>query len=184
MAEVVRKNGSLLAEEPPLTREIVKSGALAGIVGGILMAVWAMIATSALGLGPLVVPQLIGATFQGPEALVRGAGTVALGLVVHLLVSAGFGVLFATLVRRDTPLGVGMLAGVAYAMALFVLMTFIVVPVVNPVMSNRVSMMVGTTLIMHLLYGIGVGLTPLIRRGLADIRPGGRTPRYPAAAAR
>lgn len=175
MAEVILKNRFAAADEP-LAAEIVKAGIAAGLIGGVLMAGWAMIATSALGLGPFAVPELIGCAFRGPEALLRGASTILIGIVLHLIVSAFYGVLFATLVRRDTPRGIAALAGIAFSLGVFVLMTFVVVPVVNPVMANRVSMMIGTMLIMHMLFGIGLGLAPTLRRVFAKKPPEQLTP--------
>jgi hypothetical protein len=170
MAEVILKNRFSAADEPA-GAEILKAGVVSGLIGGVLMAVWAMFATLALGLGAFAVPQLIGAAFRGPEALLQGPGTIVLGVVLHLIVSAVFGVLFAMLVRRDTPRGIAVLAGVAFALGVFVLMTFVVVPVVNPVMANRVSMMIGTVLVMHVLYGFGLGLAPMLRRRFARRPP-------------
>src|SRR5438128_12307130 len=110
MAEVTLK-GRFTAEDEPVTAEVIKAGAVAGIIGGVLMAVWGMFATLAHGLGPFAVPQLIGASFRGPEALLQGPVTVVIGVAIHLVTSALFGVLFATLVRRDTPNMVATLAG-------------------------------------------------------------------------
>ncbi|MBK7857172.1 MAG: hypothetical protein IPJ65_00855 [Archangiaceae bacterium] len=166
MAEVILKN-RFASEEEPLAPEILKAGAVSGLAGGVLMAVWAMFATLALGLGPFAVPQLIGATFRGPEALLQGPTTIVIGVVLHLLVSAFFGTLFSMLVRRDTPRGIAALAGVAFSLGVFVLMTFVVMPVVNPVMSSRVAMMIGTVLVMHVLYGVALGTTPILRRKFA-----------------
>lgn len=163
MAEVTLKNRFEAADEP-VTGEVVKAGAVAGVIGGLVMAVYAIVAGLVLQQGPFAIPRLIGAAFRGPEALVSGFGTVVWGVVLHLIVSAAFGVLFATLVRRDTPRPVAMLAGVAFALGLFVLMMFVVVPVVNPVMANRVSMMIGTMLVMHVLFGFGLGFAPDLRR--------------------
>jgi hypothetical protein len=151
----------------PVGGEIFKAGVISGLIGGVLMAVWAMISTTAQGLGAFAVLELIGAAFRGPEALIKGPFTLVFGIVLHLVVASAFGVLFATLVRRDTPATIATIAGFAYGLGLFVLMSFVVVPVVDPVMSNRVSMMIGTVLTMHVLYGFGVGLAPRLRREFA-----------------
>jgi len=163
MAEVTIRN-RFDASDEPLATEVLKAGVVSGLLGGVFMAVWGMFATLAYGLGPLAVPPLIGAVFRGPEALIEGPGIIVIGVVVHLLTSAGFGVLFATLVRRDTPPGISTLAGVAFSLGIFVLMMFVVVPVVDPVMANRMALMIGTMLIMHVLYGLGLGLAPMFRR--------------------
>ena len=170
MAEVTLKDRFGTAEDPA-SGDVLKAGTVSGLIGGLLMAGYAMIATTVLGQGPFLIPQLIGAAFRGPEALLQGPLIVAWGVLLHLLVSAGFGMLFATLVRRDTPRGVAMLSGVAYALGLFVLMMFVVVPVVNPVMANRAAMMIGTMLAMHVLYGVGLGLAPSFRRMFTRKKP-------------
>lgn len=170
MAEVTLKN-QFAADESPVSSEVIKAGVVSGLIGGVLMAAYAMAAGVVLKQGAFAIPKLIGATFRGPEALLSGPGTIAWGIVLHLIVSAAFGVLFATLVRRDTPRPASMLAGIAFALGLFVMMMFVVVPVTNPVMANRVSMMIGTTLVMHLLYGIGLGLAPTLRRVFVQKAP-------------
>ncbi len=176
MAEVTLKD-KFGTEEEPAVLEIVKAGSAAGLTGGVLMAAFAMVATTLLGQGPFAVPQLIGAAFRGPEALLKGPGVIVWGVVLHLVVSAAFGTLFATLVRRDTPRGIAMLAGAAFALGIFILMMFVIVPVVDPVMANRVSMMIGSMLVMHVLYGVGLGLSPFFRRVFAKRpRPVPRTP--------
>ncbi|MBL8957608.1 MAG: hypothetical protein JNK82_42935 [Myxococcaceae bacterium] len=163
MAETALRERFGTAEEPAVS-EVIKAGAAAGVIGGLAMAVFAMGATTLLGQGPFAVPQLIGATFRGPEALLSGWGVIAWGVLLHLVTSAAYGTLFATLVRRDTPRGIATLAGVAFALGIFVLMMFVVVPVVDPVMASRAAMMVGTMLVMHVLYGVGLGLSPYFRR--------------------
>ena len=163
MAEVILKN-RFAVDESPVSGEVIKAGVVSGLLGGVLMAAYAMIAGLALKQGAFAIPQLIGATFRGPEALLSGPGTIVWGVALHLIVSAAFGVLFATLVRRDTPRPASMLAGIAFSLGIFVMMMFVVVPVANPVMANRVSMMIGTTLVMHVLFGVGVGLAPAFRR--------------------
>ena len=169
MAAYTLRNSSFDAGDLPLGGEVMKAGIISGVIGGVMMAMYGMIATTALGQGPFEVPQLIGAAFRGPEALLSGPLTIVWGVVLHVLVSAAFGMLFATLVRRDTSPGISTLAGVAYALGLFVLMTFVV--------ANRVSMMIGTMLVMHVLFGIGVGLAPRLRRAFAAPPPP-RVPRF------
>jgi hypothetical protein len=151
----------------PLAREIIIAGALAGILGGLLMAVWGAFATAAKSLGWLAVPQMIGATFMSPDALLHPIALAVWGTVLHLLVSAAWGILFASLVRRETPPLASLIAGLAYAIGIFLLMAFVVVPVTNQVMADRTPMMLGNLFIMHLLFGVGVSIAPLLRRRLA-----------------
>jgi hypothetical protein len=147
-----------------LAGEIIAAGAVAGVIGGVLMAVWGAFATAVKGLGWLAIPQMIGATFMKPEAMLHPVALIVWGTVLHLLVSVVWGVLFASLVRRETPNSAAVLAGLAYAVGIFLLMAFVVVPVTNQVMADRTPMLLGNLFIMHLLFGVAVGLAPTLRR--------------------
>src|SRR5258708_36661215 len=103
MAEYTIRNAPFDTGNEPVGIEVFKAGIVSGLVGGVLMAAWAMLATAAQGLGLFAIPQLIGAAFRGPEALLQGPGVIVWGVVLHLIMSAAFGILFATLGRRDTP---------------------------------------------------------------------------------
>jgi hypothetical protein len=151
----------------PLAGEIIGAGVAAGVIGGVVMAVWGALATTAKGLGFFAIPQLIGATFMKPDSLLHPVAMTLWGTVLHLLVSAAWGVLFASLIRRETPPGASLLAGLAYAIGIFLLMVFVVVPVTNQVMADRSSMLLGNLFIMHLLFGACVSLAPMFRRRIA-----------------
>ena len=161
---------SALFHTGPLAGEIIVSGTIAGIIGGVFMAIWAMFSSAAMGMGLLTPLSMIGSTFIGPEALVGGPGIMLYGLVLHLLVSMGFGVLFAAMVRRDTPNSASILSGIAYGMGVLLLMTFIVVPLTNQVMRDRIPLMAGSFVIQHVLFGLGVALAPVLRRTFARQR--------------
>ena len=74
---------------------LIEAGATAGLIGGALMAGWAVIAALANGQGPFAPFALFGATFVGIEALLGGAGPVALGFALHLCMSVLLGIMFA-----------------------------------------------------------------------------------------
>src|SRR5262249_13874415 len=103
----------------------------------------------------------------GPEAMLHPVATTLWGTVLHLIVSVAFGLLFASLVRRETrPLG-AILGALAYSAGLFLLMTFIVVPLTNSVLAARAPMMLGTIAAMHVLFALGLSLAPAFRRRAA-----------------
>ena len=145
---------------------VVGAGALAGLVGGVLMALWGMIAGAACGQGPFAQLKLIGATFTGVEALVGGPGFVVWGLALHLLVSAAWGVVFALIVGRDVALSVAIVAGLLFSVGVLVVMTFVASPVLDPVLRQRIPMMHGAWIVQHALYGVGVASFPFLRRRL------------------
>jgi hypothetical protein len=139
-------------------------GALAGVVGGVLMGLWGMIAGAASGQGPLAQLKLIGATFVGVDALVGGPGFVVWGLCLHLLVSAGWGVVFALVVGRDAAQSFALVVGLLFGVAVLAIMTFLVLPAADPILRQRVPMMRGSWIVQHVLYGVGVAMFPLWRR--------------------
>jgi uncharacterized membrane protein YhhN len=158
-------------------RETLGAGTLAGAAGGVLMAAAAMIHAAVTGAGVLFPVRLIGASFGGPLALVDGADALVFGLALHLLTSMLFGMLFAVIVDRATTPGVAVLAGVAFGIGVLALMTFVVVPMVNPTMQARIPLMPGMWFTMHALYGLGLALAPSLRRQIRkdeDLR--GATP--------
>ena len=168
MAETIA-NAPFGTASQPHTSEIVKAGIVAGLTGGVLMAIFAMIAGATyLEQDAWYIPRLIGATFFDPQTPLERPMIVLWGVVLHLIISAAFGVIFATLIRPATPPPMAVLVGIAFALGIFLLMTFLVVPLVNSVMASRVPTMMGTLLFMHLLYGLGLATAPTLRQTFAS----------------
>ena len=94
-------------------------GAIAGLCGGVAMAL-AMAALSwAAGEGLWLLPRRLGAIVLGPAALERnGNVTLAFGLALHLALSAAFGALFASI--ADGLTHEFWMTALAYALALWV----------------------------------------------------------------
>lgn len=151
-------------EAGPLAGEIVRAGAIAGLIGGVLMAIWSMLYAVVAGMGLWMPLKMIGATFYGVSALVGGPGVLAYGLTLHVAVSIAYGILFASIVSRYAPPGRALLAGIAYGVAILVFMTFVVLPLFNTTMRERVPTMSASWIIDHILFGIGVSTAPLLRR--------------------
>ena len=77
--------------------------ALAGLIGGVAMAMVAMMITGLLGMGALAVPKMIGGLVLGPEAVMNGGvGIVMLGLAVHMMLSVVFGLVYGFIVNSLT----------------------------------------------------------------------------------
>lgn len=143
------------------TKSLVAGGALAGLIGGLAMAMVAMIRAGVEGLGFWLPPRLIGATFVGIDALTSGAGVVILGLITHMAVSMGFGILFAALIRRSTTTGTAVLGGVLMGIAAWAVMTFVALPLLNDIMRERsYALAPGWWFAYHLVFGAFLGLTP------------------------
>jgi uncharacterized membrane protein YagU involved in acid resistance len=125
----------------------VVAGLAGGIVFGALMAMMAMM--------PMI-------------AMLVGSSTAAVGWLVHLVISAFYGALFALIV--PTTLGVGALlgAGAAYGIVLWLIGPLLIMPAMLGMglfMFNNTTMM---SLVGHLLYGLIVAgvLVPLRRRAV------------------
>jgi uncharacterized membrane protein YagU involved in acid resistance len=129
----------------------VWQGVVAGLAGGIVFgALMAM-----MGMMPMI-------------AMLVGSSSAAVGWLVHLVISAFYGALFALIV--PTTLGVGALlgAGAVYGIVLWLIGPLLIMPAMLGMglfMFNNTTMM---SLVGHLLYGLIVAgvLVPLRRRAV------------------
>jgi uncharacterized membrane protein YagU involved in acid resistance len=126
-------------------------GVVAGLAGGVVFgALMAM-----MGMMPMI-------------AMLVGSSSAAVGWLVHLVISAFYGALFALIV--PTTLGVGALlgAGAVYGIVLWVIGPLLIMPAMLGMglfMFNATTML---SLVGHLLYGLIVAgvLVPLRRRAV------------------
>src|SRR5437660_7233210 len=117
-------------------------GAIAGMIGGVLMALFTMTATGTYLhmsfftplyaiAAPLIGQQPLLASLQG-GAFYLALGPALLGLVVHLLWSAFWGIVFGLLARwLHLTGGVAIFGGLVYGILVMLVMSFIVVPIVG-----------------------------------------------------
>lgn len=149
-------------------KEMVAGGVVAGIIGGMLMAMIMMMATAASGMGFLAPLRLIAATFYGKNAM-TGDGPLIVGLMIHMMNSMVFGVVIAWIAGRRLPEGPALMvmAGVAFGVAIWAVMTFGGLPMLNPMMRERVGMMPVAWFMAHVAFGIGVGFASRLRRRFA-----------------
>jgi hypothetical protein len=106
-------------------------------------------------------------------------GPAAAGLATHLAVGASFGALFgllARLLRLHGPAAVPV--GIAYGLAVMVLMGFVGLPIVaevigggEPVSDMATMVGWGTFAVEHAIYGLVLGLWPLARAQDVAARP-------------
>lgn len=159
-------------------RGILEAGVVAGVAAGVGMAFWLVVYGAFTDLGALTPLKLIGGTFYGSDALGPGYGAAFWGLVLHLAVSGAFGVLFSAVISPRADPMVAVAAAVAYGLVVWLVMTFGVMPVVDPLMRPRVSTLSTAWFGAHLVYGAILGLAPQLRRTTA---PAPRDPRRGAA---
>ncbi|MDX1532150.1 MAG: hypothetical protein R3362_11540 [Rhodothermales bacterium] len=144
------------------------AGAVAGAVAGLLMAVTLMVFTAAAGQGPWTIPNLIAATWLGPDAAdgVFGAASVV-GFATHLGASAALGVAALPFIYGLPPMRT-VLVALVYALATFPVVFAFVLTWANPLLIAR-SHLVSMTLA-HGVFGIALGVTYLRFRGRISVR--------------
>ena len=162
----------------PRERSVAASaGAIAGLISGAAMGLLAMIYSASIGEGFTFPLKEIAATFLGVEAIIGGAGTIILGALIHFAVSAAWGAIFGMVLPRDRDTlrtaaddtaAYGW--GLAFGVGVWLVMTFIALPVFNQVMSDRVALYSGMWFINHLLFGVVLGTTPAIARRMGVTR--------------
>lgn len=150
--------------------EVLAAGALAGAAGGMLFALAAVAHAALSGTGVFFPARLVGATMVGPAALVLGPEASLYGLGLHMLVSIAFGVMFAMIVDRSTRVGPALLGGMAVGIAALAVMTFLVVPHVNPTLHARIPLVPGAWFFGHVLFGLGLATAPWLRRRMSRAR--------------
>lgn len=150
-------------ERNPVTLEPTKddrvllpaaAGVRAGLFAGVMMAIVHLLFTLARG-APLDEPaRLVASTILGTSAM-RGAVAPFVGVLLHFVVSAALGAIFARLVgltSRSRAMGIALV----YSLAVWALAQFIVLPWVNPLMSGRFGV-VWPFFLAHLAYGLFLG---------------------------
>lgn len=154
-----------------VTNEIIDAGMVAGLAGGVAMALFATIYAAAAGIGFWQPLEAIAATITGASAVHANAGAVILGLVVHLVVSMVLGVVFAALCPREVLAAPAIVFGTFAALFVLVLMNLIVLPFVNGHVRSHLMwgsdvgvIPVQAAFVMHILYGLGLSLAPWLRR--------------------
>jgi hypothetical protein len=146
----------------PLPDVIGLGGALAGLAGGLAMAIVAALLSVAMGLDIWRQPKLIAAMIYGPSVIDSAgfaAGPVLLGSLIHMLVAALLGAVFGIVTRRmlhlTSDFWTPVLVGLIYGLLLWLAAYFIVLPIVNPLL---LEMYAPAFIIQHLAYGLVTGL--------------------------
>jgi uncharacterized membrane protein YagU involved in acid resistance len=119
----------------------------AGIIGGIVFAIFEMVAAAALAAPQaFFVPlQMVGAMVLGPAALDPGYSVVAAGLAgvtVHMVLSFVFALIFASLATPTTSAAALAAGGIAFGIVVWLVNFYLVAPLAGwtwfPDRSNQV----------------------------------------------
>jgi hypothetical protein len=149
------------------------AGAIAGMIGGAMMAMFTMIATATyLGMGFFTPLYVIASPLAGKQAMMTAMhggtfyfalGPAVLGLVVHMMWSALWGIIFGLIVSGLHLRGAAaVVGGMVYGVLVMLVMSFIVTPIVGAPNFFQ-SLGWPTWTIGHLLFGMVVGLWPVLR---------------------
>jgi hypothetical protein len=145
---------------PKLTnaRGVWLGGISSGLISGLAMALFLMVYCST-GIGFFTPMQLIAGTFYGSGVESAGGTSAAVGLLFHLFNSAIIGLIFAAFIRYSTAL-MALVFGVATSILIWVIATFVAVPLLDPPLSRTLSSISGAWLFAHLLFGVFLMVTP------------------------
>jgi hypothetical protein len=142
-------------------------GILGGLVGAVLMSMVEMTNELIMGHSFFLPPHMIAAPFVGKapmeHAMMNGPlylewGPFILGLVLHMMWTAGWGLLFGLIAAAMRLVGVAAFWwGIAYGIAAGFVMSYAVLPVVG---LDPIPQTMGWApfFLMHIAYGIGPGL--------------------------
>jgi hypothetical protein len=138
------------------------AGALAGMAGGLGMAIIGGLLTHVLDQDIWLQLKMIASLVLGaPVAAQSGflASTVIVGLLIHLAVAALLGVVFEIVIHRlarlPSDLGVPETAGLAFGMLTWLVAYFIVLPLLAPAL---LEIYAPALIIQYMVYGAIAGL--------------------------
>ncbi|GAC1447754.1 MAG: hypothetical protein PVSMB4_03810 [Ktedonobacterales bacterium] len=154
------------------TVRFVVTGSIAGMIAGVVMAMYAMLASATvLGQGFFTPLYGIASPLIGPGAMMASmkaglyfsVGPALLGLMVHMLWSSMYGVVFGFLARALHFAGVGaVIAGIGYGVVVLLVMSLVVLPLVGV---GAMTSVIGwpSFTIEHVVFGLVLGLWPVVR---------------------
>ncbi|MFP5385581.1 MAG: hypothetical protein ACLGHN_05840 [Bacteriovoracia bacterium] len=146
------------------SKVLVYGGATGGMVAGLTMAIVSMLMNAFAGAGFFAPVKLIAVTFLGPDAVDGGVFSILIGLVIHLFNSAILGIIFAYIAKNIHSRGAFMATGVLFGIVVWVVMTYLVLPVANEVMLNQVNQTPVRWFVNHIIFGLALSIVPYFER--------------------
>jgi uncharacterized membrane protein YagU involved in acid resistance len=121
--------------EEPLAARLLR-GAVGGVLAGLVFAGVTMWFADSTGGKPDMPLRMISTIVKGDGAMAAGTTSPALGAVVHVVLSALFGMVFALAVPRFRTNGTVALAGTVYGLLLYVVNFLVLSPLVFTIFRN------------------------------------------------
>lgn len=119
---------------PAQARRLVNAGALAGIAGGLMEVVWIMLYQALSGNDAAIVAR--GVTAAVFHDLAAAPSSVAVGLVIHMVLAIGLGIVIAIAVPLVLPRLAGTLLEpvvvVLCLVGVWLMNFFVILPIVSP----------------------------------------------------
>lgn len=133
----------------------MRHGAIGGLIGGMVMAMIAMVYTL-FAQGDLLAPlKQMGATFFRSDS--GSGGSLVAGLMLHMMMSVIFGIVFALILRgRVAGFGPLIAAGLIFIGVEWAVARFVVLPIVDAPLVATFGAIGG--IIAHAMYGAVLGL--------------------------
>lgn len=158
-------------------------GAIAGVIGSLVMAMFAMLAAATYQHSGFFTPLYhIGSLFVDPSTMMASMqqamvgsnfyfafGPAVVGAIVHMMVGAMYGIVFAVIVRMAKLRGINLItAGMVYGAMVFAVSAWIGLPLAAAIFSsgdqitNMASMVgYGTFVVEHIMFGVAAALVLL-----------------------
>jgi len=145
-----------------VNKETLTRGALAGLGGGAVMAMWSMIALWLTGIRFWSPLNLIAHTIWrgAPLGAAFSGGALVLGLVIHMMMSVVLGVVFAVGVRTAGRLAASTatltITGMMFGLAVWAVMQYGIWPALDPAAAPKFTPWVFA--LGHLMFGAATAL--------------------------
>ena len=156
--------------------EIVRHGTLAGLLAGFALGLVEIVASTALRGDPWLPFDFAVAIVVGPEALAPAfpvAASVALGTVIHVLLSVLFGVMFLSALAVTFQLSARswliVLYGMAFALAVWEVNFLAVLPLIAPTLSCGIDL---ATQLWNGIVSYSLVYGPVLAAYVIWVRPG------------
>ncbi len=117
--------------------------------------------TASLGMGARMPLAMIAAMVQGQSSLTNGTADPAVGAVVHMVLSAAFGMAFALVAARVRSAALISAAGVGYGALLYLVNFVLVAPLLFPWFQDANQPF---ELVVHIVFGTLLALAMLVHR--------------------
>jgi len=137
-------------------------GALAGLIGGMAMALVAALISFVQHQDIWHEPKAIASVVLGAQAVAQAgfaAVPVLIGTLIHLISAMLLGALFGIVTRRwlqlPSDFGIPLLAGLSYGLLVWLVAYFVALPVVDPWLLDSYA---PAFIVQHIVYGTVTGL--------------------------